>query len=168
MFRPMRRKMQQLDVRETEAILDRATSGTLALIGDNGYPYAVPVSFVREGSRIYFHGAKSGHKFDAICAQPKASFCVIDADKVVPEEYTTRYRSAIAFGRVRILDDESEMMHAAALLAERYNSLESAQSRTEYIEASRAAFCMFELEIEHLTGKESAALARQRKEANGG
>lgn len=168
MFRPMRRKMQQLDIREAEAMLDRASSGTLALIGDDGYPYAVPLSFVREGSRIYFHGAKSGHKFDAISAQPKASFCVVDADAVVPEEYTTRYRSAIAFGKVRVLEDETEIMHAASVLAEKYNGAESAQKREEYIKASKAALCMFELEIEHLTGKESAALARQRREANGG
>ena len=58
------------------------------------------------GTKLYFHCAKAGHKLDAIRAQPKASFCVIDQDQIVPAEYTTYFRSVIAFGTVRILEDE--------------------------------------------------------------
>lgn len=167
MFRPMRRKKQQLGSEETMAILDAASSGTLALAGDGGYPYAVPVSFAREGNKIYFHGAKSGHKFDAINAQPKASFCVIAADETVPEEYTTRYRSAIAFGRIRVIEDETEAKHAVSVLAKRYVPNDSAAHREDYIKRYSAGLCMFELEIEHLTGKESAELARLRGKTDG-
>ena len=87
MFREMRRNGQELPLEECTAILNRGTSGVLALSGDDNYPYAVPVSYAYDGYKLYFHCAKSGHKIDAIRRNAKASFCVIDQDLVVPEEY---------------------------------------------------------------------------------
>ena len=78
-----------LSQEETERILKEGTSGVLALAGDEGYPYAVPISYVYDGEKIYFHCAKQGHKLDAIARNPKASFCVVEKDQVVPEAYTT-------------------------------------------------------------------------------
>ena len=98
MFREMRRKKQQMSGDACDELLFRGTSGVLALSGDDGYPYAVPISYVYDGEKIYFHCAKSGHKLDAIKRNPKASFCVIGQDQIVPEEYTTYFRSVIAFG----------------------------------------------------------------------
>lgn len=85
MFREMRRKKQLLPEEEAIAILKEGTFGVLALSGDDGYPYAVPISYVYEGGKLWFHCAKSGHKLDAIRREPKASFCVTAQDKVVPE-----------------------------------------------------------------------------------
>ena len=104
MFREMRRKRQMLGKEECEEILNRGTSGVLALLGDDAYPYAVPISYVYEDGKLYFHSARSGHKLDAVREYPKASFCVIDQDQIVPEEYTTYFRSVIAFGSIRILE----------------------------------------------------------------
>ena len=108
MFREMRRNGQELPLEECTAILNRGTSGVLALSGDDNYPYAVPVSYAYDGYKLYFHCAKSGHKIDAIRRNAKASFCVIDQDLVVPEEYTSYFRSIIAFGTIRILEDSQE------------------------------------------------------------
>lgn len=63
----------------------------------------------REG-KIYFHAARTGHKIDAIARCSKASFCVVDQDKIVPEKFTTHYRSAIAFGRIRVAEDPEEIL----------------------------------------------------------
>ena len=71
-FRKMRRFRQQLSKSECDAILSMATSGTLALLGDNGYPYAVPISYVYTDGKIYFHSAKTGYKVDAIKQHDKA------------------------------------------------------------------------------------------------
>ena len=89
MFREMRRKNQQLPRGECCRILEEATSGVLAVSGDDGYPYAVPLSFAYADGRLYFHVAKSGHKLDALRRNPKASFCIIERDEIVPAEYTT-------------------------------------------------------------------------------
>lgn len=108
MFREMRRKGQQLSAEECIEILNRGTSGVLALEGDDGYPYAVPLSYVYEDGRLYFHCATSGHKLDAIRQNPKASFCVVDQDQVVPKEYTSYFKSVIAFGTMGILEDAAK------------------------------------------------------------
>ena len=117
----MRRKRQQLSDEESYAILQKATSGTLALLGDGGYPYAVPISYVFSEGKLYFHSALSGHKVDAIRSCDRASFCVVAQDDVKPALYTTFFRSVIAFGRIHIVDDEAEKLAAARLLGNRYN-----------------------------------------------
>ena len=89
MFRDMRRKNQLLPQEEAEAMLRQGTSGVLSLLGDGGYPYGVPLSYVYHNGKLYFHCAKAGHKLDAIRREGKCSFCVIDQDQVVAEKYTT-------------------------------------------------------------------------------
>lgn len=111
------------------AILYAGTSGVLALDGDDGYPYAVPISYVYDGKKIYFHCAKTGHKLDAIRRNAKASFCVVDQDQIVPEEYTTYFRSVVVFGQIRILENENEKRLAIEKLAIKYSPDESAASR---------------------------------------
>lgn len=120
MFREMRRKKQVLSAEENMAVLTRGSSGVLAISGDDGYPYAVPISYVYDGTNIYFHCAKAGHKLDAIRRNSKASFCVIDKDEVIPEEYTSRFRSVIVFGTIRILENEREKREAIEKLALKY------------------------------------------------
>jgi len=162
MFREMRRFRQQLSHEESEEILRRAASGVLALLGDEDYPYAVPLSHVYADGKLYFHGARSGHKLDAARAHPKASFCVVDQDQVVAEEYTTYFRSVIAFGRIRVLEDEAELRRAIDLLARKYYPGDSDQHREQAIEREFAHMAMLELTVEHMTGKEAIELTRSR------
>ncbi|MBC8531302.1 pyridoxamine 5'-phosphate oxidase family protein [Gehongia tenuis] len=161
MFREMRRKKQLLPLEETIAVLDRRTSGVLALSGDDGYPYAVPLSYIHCDGRLYFHCAKSGHKLDALLANPKASFCVIDLDDVVPEEYTTYFRSVIVFGTLRVLEDEGEKRRAIEKLAAKY-SPDHEEGRLKEIDREFKVLCMLEMSIEHMTGKEAIELVKQR------
>ena len=162
MFRQMRRKKQVLTKEDCELVLERGTSGVLAVQGDGGYPYAVPLSYVYTGGKIVFHCAKQGHKLDAIARHDKASFCVIDRDDVVPENYTTRYRSVIAFGRVRVVEDPEACRRLATVLAEKYNPGHPA-AHSSAIEGELAHLCIFTLEIEHLCGKEGLELLQERE-----
>ena len=160
-FRDMRRKRQQLSDEESIGILQKATSGTLALLGDNGYPYAVPISYVYSDGKLYFHSALSGHKVDAIRNCDKASFCVILQDNVQPEKYTTFFRSVIAFGRIQIVEDETEKLTIARLLGNRYNPNQDESLRKE-IESGLSRMLAIRFDIEHLTGKEAIELVKQR------
>ncbi len=160
-FREMRRKRQQLSDEESYAILQNATSGTLALLGDGDYPYAVPISYVYSEGKLYFHSALSGHKVDAIRSCDRASFCVVAQDDVKPAMYTTFFRSVIAFGRIHIVDDEAEKLAAARLLGNRYNPHQDEALQKE-LENGLARMLVIRLDIEHLTGKESVELVGQR------
>lgn len=162
MFPAMRRKKQLLSQEETAAVLARGSSGVLALAGEDGYPYAVPLSYVYDGGRLYFHCARSGHKLDAIRRCEKASFCVIDQDQIVPEEYTSYFRSVIAFGRVRILEDEGEKRAAIEKLALKYAPDSTVEDRKRVIQKEWEPLCMLEMELDHVTGKEAIELVQDR------
>lgn len=163
MFREMRRSKQQLSHQETVEILRQGTSGVLALAGEDGYPYAVPLSYVYDSGKIWFHGAVAGHKLDAIRQHDKASFCVIGQDQVLPEKLTTCYRSVIAFGRVRVLEDKEEIRNAAQVLGDKYNPGQAEEVSRE-IGRDMPRLRMFQLDIEHMTGKEGIELTRARKQ----
>lgn len=162
MFREMRRKNQVLSAEESIQILKRATSGVLAVSGDDDYPYAVPLSYVYHDNKIYFHGAKAGHKLDGITRNEKVSFCVIDQDQVIQDEYTTYFRSVIVFGRARVMDEE-EKRRALEILTARYSPDIEEARRSQAIDKGLKAVCMIELEIEHMSGKESIELVKQKE-----
>lgn len=143
-------------------MLDRGTSGVLAVQGDNGYPYAVPLSYVYENGKLWFHCAREGHKLDAILRDPKVSFCVVDRDQVVPLEYTTYFRSVVLFGKARVLEDPTEIRAALEKLALRYAPEDSEAHREAILEKELPAVVMVEVTVEHLSGKEAIELVRSR------
>jgi len=121
MFREMRRKKQLLSNEESIEILKYCTSGVLAVTGDDGYPYAVPLSYTMKDDKLFFHCAKEGHKIDSIKRNDKVTFCVIDKDEVVQKTFTTHFRSVIVFGKARILMEDSERRYALESLVEKYS-----------------------------------------------
>ena len=163
MFRPMRRFKQQLSHEECERILADSTSGVLALSGDDGYPYAVPLSHVYQDGKLYFHCAKEGQKIDAICRNDKVSFCVIAQDEVIPSKRTTAYISVIAFGRAVIVDDEPNLRRIASLIGEKFSAdyPEACQKETDQMIAADRMYCL-EITVEHLTGKCGLEVLRSR------
>ena len=160
MFREMRRKRQQLTEAECVEILTRNTSGVLAVLGDERYPYAVPISYVYDGNALYFHCARNGHKIDAIKACEKVSFCVIDRDDVVPQKYTTHFRSVIVFGRANIVENDDEMRTAIEKLAIKYTPTDSKTNRDVTIKKEYALLRIVRIDIDHLTGKEAIELVK--------
>jgi uncharacterized protein len=152
MFREMRRKKQLLSEAETIEILQSCTSGVLAVMGDNDYPYAVPLSFAYKDGKLFFHFAKAGHKIDSIVRNNKVSFCVIKTDNVIQKTFTTHFRSAIVFGRARILTEDSEKKYALECLVEKYSPDYIAEGQSE-IERDWNRVWVAEIKIEHMTGK---------------
>lgn len=152
MFREMRRKKQLLSEEATIEILKSCTSGVLGVIGDNGYPYAVPVSYAFKDDKIFIHSAKEGHKIDSINRNDNVSFCVIDKDEVIQKTFTTHFRSVVVFGRARILKDEAEKRLALESLIEKY-SPDYIEEGQQEIERGWDRVCLIEVKIEHITGK---------------
>ena len=160
-FRPMRRHRQQLSKEECESILGRCTSGVLALTGDGGYPYAVPLSYVYADGAIIFHSAVEGHKVDAVKQDSRCSFCVIDQDEIKPAEFTTHFRSVIAFGRIHILKNADDKVQALRLLGRRYSPNDEPGLQHE-IDKSLDHVLLLRLDIEHLSGKQAIELTKAR------
>lgn len=165
MQRPMRRKRQELSLEETYGIVDQATSGVLALV-DDGLPYAVPLSHARVGGTIYFHCATEGRKVDALRGCARGSFCVIGQDLVVPERFTTCFRSAVAEGPIRLVDNGEEKLLGLRALGEKFAPGDEAGLKAE-VEGALGRVLVLALDIESLTGKESIELTRMRAQDNG-
>ena len=152
MFREMKRKERQLSTELKEKILTECTNGVLSVIGDDGYPYGVPVSYAYSDGKIFFHCAKEGHKVDAIKNNPKVSFTVIAQDDVIPEKYGTDFASVIVFGKASFVEDPEEMLQSHIHIIEKYSN-EYYDGGIEYFNKAKAAMRMVKIDIEHITGK---------------
>ncbi|GLC82229.1 pyridoxamine 5'-phosphate oxidase family protein [Lacrimispora brassicae] len=162
MFREMRRNKQLLSSEDTTAVMDRCTNGVLACLGDEDYPYAVPLSYVYFNGKIYFHSAKAGHKIDAVIKYPKVSFSVIDEDTIVSKEYTSYFRSVIAFGKARIVEGD-ERLEAFKALAKKYSGDQPEDARHKEIAGCTQAY-LIAIDVEHITGKEAMGFVRAKQQ----
>lgn len=154
MFRPIRKIKNQISEEAAGALLQSARRGVLAVNGDEGYPYAIPVNFWYDNAqqKIYFHGARAGHKVDAVKACDKVCFTVFGNEQVKDEAWAPYLQSVVVFGRCRLLEHGAESLALVKRLAMKYYPEE--RLADEEIEASGAAVQMFEITIEHLSGKE--------------
>lgn len=154
MFREMRRVAKEGDRDVAVEMMEKATNGVLAVHGDNGYPFAVPVSFAFKDNKIIFHSALEGHKVDSIKKDPKVSFCVVDADDIIPERFTTMFRSAIAFGKARLVTEGEEFRWAMEAIGEKYTPKEMGTGGFDkYMKAEEGRFQAVVIDVEHLTAK---------------
>ena len=152
MFRPMRRFRQQLPEEECLALLETQPRGVLAVLGDEDYPYAVPVDFLYRDGKLYFHGAREGHKLDAVRRHDKVSLCVTDEGYRREGDWALTFRSVIVFGRIRPMAyDEPGIEELLRALGNKYNP-DPADVEKE-IRGHIHRVQMLELTIEHMTGK---------------
>ena len=154
MFRPMRRQKKALPPEAAEALLREERRGVLAVNGDDGYPYAIPVNFLYDPDtrRIYFHGARAGHKADALRRSDKVCFTVYGHETVKREPWTPYVQSVVAFGRCRLLPTNPVDTALLRRIARKYYPEESLIDGE--IASSGKAVQLYEIEIEHLTAKE--------------
>ena len=156
----MRRFKQQLSETETLEILRHSTSGVLSLCGDDGMPYGVPLSHVYDDGKLYFHSAVTGHKIDLIRQNQNASFTVIAKDEIHPERYTTYFQSVIAFGKVRIIEDEFDKRKILEILGRRCNPSDP-DGLSKEIQHGINRCLVIEMKIEKLTGKQAIELVNK-------
>ncbi|MBQ3391676.1 MAG: pyridoxamine 5'-phosphate oxidase family protein [Clostridia bacterium] len=153
MFRNMLRFKQQLSNEECIAILKSEPRGVLSVLGDDDYPYGMPINhfYCEEDGKLYFHGGKTGHKIDAIRRHDKASFCVYDRGFRREGEWALNIKSVIVFGRIEFIEDQEQLCRIARLLSRKFTDDEA------YIEHeilhSGPGTLMFALNPEHMTGK---------------
>ena len=153
MFREMMRKKQQISREECIEVLKNQPRGVLSVLGDEGYPYGMPMNhwYCEADGKLYFHSGMKGHRTDAMQACDKASFCVYDEGYRREGKWALNIRSVIAFGRLQVVTDEQKMMEFIWQLGDKFTD------DKEYLEREIAQALdhtlVFALEIEHMTGK---------------
>ena len=153
MFREVTREKLRLPREEIEAVLIKEKRGVLSLMGDDGYPYGVPLNhwYCPEDGHLYFHGGTAGHRIDAMRACDKASFCVYDAAPPREGEWWSIVHSVIVFGRLRPIEDHDRAMEISRRISDKFTDDKEFIEQTIAL-AGPATFC-FELVPEHITGK---------------
>lgn len=154
MFRPVRKKANEIGVGEAKKLLHEARRGVLAVNGDDGYPYAVPINYLydEETQEIIFHGSKVGHKVDALKRSDKVCFTVYGNETVETDEAWAPFlESAVVFGRCHLVEDSGETLRLCKKFAMKYYPTEKMVD--DEVAASGKAVRMFRLQIEHISGK---------------
>ena len=153
MFREMMRKKQQISREECIEVLKSQPRGVLSVLGDEGYPYGMPMNhwYCEEDGKLYFHSGMKGHRTDAMQACDKASFCVCDEGYRREGEWALNIRSVIAFGRLQVVTDEKKIMEFIWRLGDKFTDDQ------DYLEREIAQALdhtlVFALDVEHMTGK---------------
>ena len=153
MFREMRRFKQQISEEECIQVLKEQKRGVLSVLGDDGYPYGVPMDhwYDENAHKLYFHCAKEGHKLDAINACDKVSYCVLDDGSPIDGDWAIRFNSVIVFGRMRIVTDDNKKREICANLCRKFVN-DEAFIQGEIEKGFPRVNCL-ELNIGHMTGK---------------
>ena len=153
MFRKMRRFKQQITEEECREVLQNAKRGVLSLLGEDGYPYGLPINhwYCEEDGKLYFHGAKAGHKLEAIRKCDKASFCAYDEGYRKEGEWALNIKSVIAFGRISLVENEALSRKICTHLVGKFTD-DKEYLEKELKHALPRVQCL-EMSIEHMTGK---------------
>lgn len=151
MFRKMRRFRQQITEEECIEILKSEPRGVLAVHGEDGYPYALPIDFLYDDGKIYFHCAKEGHKVDALKKDERVSFCVYDQGFRKEGDWALNIKSVILFGKIRFIEDREETIALVRKLGLKYYP--TPEGVEEEISKAGSRVQMLELTIDHMTGK---------------
>lgn len=154
MFRPVRKQKSALSEEAAKKILRSARRGVLAMNGVEGYPYAIPINYFydEENGKIYFHGARAGHKVEALNACDKICFTVMGSEIIRDEAWSPYMQSAVVFGRCRLMERSEQAMAVLRRFAMKYYPNEKLVD--DEIKADGKAVQMFEITIEHISGKE--------------
>lgn len=150
MFREMRRFKQQLTKEECEDLLRTVKRGVLSVQGEDGYPYGVPINFVYRNGKICFHGAKQGHKIDALKKDSRVCFTLYDEGVPAEGKLGLNVKSVICFGRIRFVEDHQENIEIARALGYRYDPKDFVED--ELVRNDKTVQCL-EMTIDHMTGK---------------
>lgn len=146
MFREMRRKDRELSKEEAKEILKNGKYGVLSVIGEDGYPYGIPLHYVIIDGKPYFHSTKEGgYKADCMKSNPKISFTVIEPLEGV------RCKSAILFGKVNLVPEKrGEVLERMVEKFVPQFAWEQAKGGIPYATDNVEAY---ELNIDYLTAK---------------
>jgi nitroimidazol reductase NimA-like FMN-containing flavoprotein (pyridoxamine 5'-phosphate oxidase superfamily) len=151
MFRDMRRKNRELPYEECIEILTNEPRGVLAVLGDYDYPYTVPMTHVFVDGKIYFHGAQTGHKNDAIKKHDKVSYCVMDKGVKAKDSWWYTFKSVVVFGKIRTLTDKDEKIEKLTYLGDKFfpTHEETVSEINRLLDKTE----VFEITIDHISGK---------------
>jgi possible 5-nitroimidazole antibiotics resistance protein, nimA-family len=155
-MRGMHRANRKVSYTQARQILEKAEYGVLSTICDDGLPYGVPLSFVLSGNAIYFHCAAQGQKLDNIQHDSRVCFTAVASAQTLPDVFSVRYESAMAFGTAHIVYGEDERIAALQRLCRKYAPQKTQEQLATYMNKLIVHTTVVRLDVEYISGKSSA------------
>lgn len=152
MFREMRRKDREITESEALEILANGDYGVLSTIGEDGYPYGVPLNYVFSKGKIYFHCAGEGHKTDNIEYNNRVSFTVVTKHEPIPDKFSTKFESVVVFGTAAKINGLDEKRFALTEMISKF-SYGYMETGMRYLEKDIDKTAVFGIKIEKISGK---------------
>lgn len=152
-FRKMRRYNQQISDEECIEVLKKAPRGVISFIGENGYPYAIPINqfYDETDNKLYFHGAMQGLKLDLLKINNKVCFTVMDEGFIKEGEWALNIKSVVCLGHMEILTDHEKILDQCRRLARKFYPTE--QSIEDEVKKAGSRVNMLVMSIDRMTGK---------------
>ncbi len=153
MFRELVRKNKQLSNESCIELLKSETRGVLSVLGDDDYPYGMPMNFWynEEDGNIYFHCGNIGHRLEALQKHNKVSFCVFNQGEKEENEWAYKVKSVIIFGKIEIINDMEQIIDIVTKLS--YRFIQDDEYIKEEIRLHGHRTLLMKLSPEHMCGK---------------
>lgn len=148
----MRRKDRQMPEEFAWEVVDKCAYAFLAMTAEDGGPYGLPVTIVRDGRAVYFHSAMEGRKTDCLRRHPGVCLTCVGDTRVPEDRFTTLFESAVAFGTAEEVTEDAEKIHALRILCQRHAPGNMA-AFDKAIEASLKRTAIWRIDVEEITGK---------------
>lgn len=152
MFKKMRKSHMNMEVEDIKVLLKDSEYGIISTMGEDGYPYGFPMSYVYLNNYIYFHCGLKGHKIDNILYNNRVSMTVVGESSLIPELLDTNYKSIVLFGKIFKVSDEEEKITALREIVKKYAKGFTLEGDRSIVEEKHITN-VFKIEIEHITGK---------------
>ena len=155
MFQEMRRQDRGLNRPETREILANGRFGVLSMNSGDDYAYGVPFSYVYLQNSIYLHCALEGKKLRHMRRDNRVSFCVVQEAEPLPDKFSMKYKSAMAFGKIYEVDNDQEKLQGLIALVEKYYCDDPEHVARGRVKTANSLdkTAVLRIDIDHLTGK---------------
>jgi len=140
-------------------VLERGFCGRLATVGEDGWPYCVPLLYVCMDGKIFVHNTRArGHLRANVDHESRVCFEVDEAGEVFPYgrfecDSTVAYASVVAFGRIRVEEDLAARRRFFDALMAKYAKADWERPKGFYPRIDQIT--LYAIAIERLSGKET-------------
>ncbi len=149
-MRKMRRSDRATSSEKAWEILENADYMTLSMMGAEGVPYGVTLSFARVDNALYFHCANEGYKLDSLRKNPAVCVNAVRQQRTKAEEFTVAFESAVAFGTASEVTEQEEKVRGLLAICKKYapENTGAAAYIAQYPEVS-----VWRIDVSDLSGK---------------
>jgi nitroimidazol reductase NimA-like FMN-containing flavoprotein (pyridoxamine 5'-phosphate oxidase superfamily) len=156
----LRRADRMMSEQRAREMLAGGFSGRIATVGQDGYPYCIPLLYVWMDGEVYVHTASArGHFRANVECEPRVCFELDEPDQVFDYgrfecDSGLAYRSVILFGKIRIADDRAAKQRFCEALMAKYGKPEGLRPKGFFPRMD--AITVYAISVERITGKEMA------------